>query len=909
MAVSPSEIELALDELKRKPYSPSSFFFGFLEAHDAPKATISKIRKSSDAHGVEFVWPRKIAFRSAEKGHVLKEFESVRAANSNRKNAPRFVLVSDGVNISGYDSVTDEPWHDSFDNLNSHFNMTLPLAGLERYRSVDENPADIKAAGRLAKFYDAILEANPSWSGLTHRHELNLFMTRVLFCMFSEDTGIIPEEIFTRTIDQNTRSDGGDVSAVLTHVFRALDVKKTDRVGFPSYVDDFPYVNGGLFREITPVPNFSRRARSILIEACHLNWSEINPDIFGSMIQGVVDEKKRGELGMHYTSVPNIMKLIGPLFLDALKSEFDQAGNNVGKLQRLLSKLHRIRIFDPACGSGNFLIISYREIRRLEMAIFQKLQQLSKQSMLPMSQVRLSQFYGIEYTDFAAETAKLALWIAEYQANKEFEAVFGTAPPVLPLKDAGRIVCGNALRVSWSDVCDPSVGHEVFIVGNPPYLGRAKQSAEQKEDMVLVYGQDVNGFKKLDYVTAWIWRACHYYKQANVAGDFSFVVTNSVCQGEQVYTLWPHVMAMGFEISFAHPGFKWANSAAKKAGVTCSIIGVSNQAGEKRRLFTDDAMRLVANINPYLIAYENVYVKAKRSARDARPTMSFGSMPNDDGNLILNRSQKEALEANYPAATKYIRRLYGSQEYNKGIERWCIWVDPGENEAAESIAPLKARFDAVRSYREGSDRAATNALANIPYRFGEVRQEPCEHVLIVPSVYSEKRQYVPCGLLTSAPIVTNLAFAVFDGPIWLLGLLMTKLHAVWIKTVCGQLETRIRYSNTLGYNTFPLVDLSARQRQMIEDDVWRIMEQREAASDMNIGKLYDAKTMPDELRAAHQALDETVEKIYRGRLFRDDTERVEHLFNLYVLQNGDTSDEADSDVEVVMIDEMFEEEA
>ncbi|TLX16769.1 DNA methyltransferase [Rhizobium sp. MHM7A] len=905
MAVSPSEIELALDELKRKPYSPSSFFFGFLEAHDAPKATISKIRNSSDALGVEFVWPRKIAFRSAEKGHVLKEFENVRAANSNRKNAPRFVLVSDGVNISGYDSVTDEPWHDSFDNLNSHFNMTLPLAGLERYRSVDENPADVKAAGRLAKFYDAILEANPDWSGLTHRHELNQFMTRVLFCMFAEDTHIIPEDIFTRTMEQNTKVDGSDVAMVLSKVFEALDLKVKDRVGFPSYVNDFPYVNGGLFRDKTAVPRFSQRARTILIEACRLQWAEINPDIFGSMIQGVVDEKKRSELGMHYTSVPNIMKVIGPLFLDDLKAEFEQAGNNVKRLEKLLAKVARIRVFDPACGSGNFLIISYRELRRLENAIFKKLQSLASQSMLPMSQVRLSQFYGIEYADFAAETAKLSLWIAEYQANKEFEVEFGKAPPALPLKDGGNIVRGNAARVDWLTVCPPDPSGTTYIVGNPPYLGGTSLEPEQKEDMALLFAQHLDVYKYLDYVSCWFLKGADYC--GATGAQAAFVSTNSICQGEQVGLLWPLMFQRKMEITFAHLSFKWRNNASKNAGVTCVIVGFAASAPRTKRIFENETVRVADNINPYLLDFENVIVYPRTRPLTSIVPVTNGSKPTDDGNLFLTAEERNRLVAAHPEAASFLRRVYGSKEYINGIERWCLWIPDDRVEEALGIAPIARRIEAVREFRLASPKIPTQKRAEVSHKFDQIRQEECEHVLIIPSVYSEKRQYVPCGLLTSSPVVTNLAFAVFDGPIWLLGLLLSRLHAVWIRTVCGQLETRIRYSNTLGYNTFPLIDLSARQQQQIEDAVWEVVAQREAHSGTSIGKLYDVKTMPESLRAAHQTLDDTVERIYRGRAYRDDTERVEHLFRLYVLQRPEVGDSTTLDVELSVDEDAADE--
>lgn len=884
MAVSPSEIELALDELKRKLYAPSSFFYGFLEAHDAPKATISKIKNASDVDGSEFIWPRKIIFRGATKGNVLAEYEKLRAANNNRKSGHRFVLVTDGVSISGYDSLTDEPWHDTFDNLNSHFNMTLPLAGLERYRSVDENPADVKAAGRLAKFYDAILDANPDWSGLTHRHELNQFMTRVLFCMFAEDTHIIPEDIFTRTMEQNTKTDGSDVSMVLSKVFEALDLKMKDRDGLPSYVHDFPYVNGGLFRDKTAVPRFSQRARTILIEACRLQWAEINPDIFGSMIQGVVDDKKRSELGMHYTSVPNIMKVIGPLFLDDLKAEFDQAGSNVKRLEKLLTKLARVRVFDPACGSGNFLIISYRELRRLENAIFKRLQSLASQSMLPMSQVRLSQFYGIEYADFAAETAKLSLWIAEYQANKEFEAEFGKAPPALPLKDGGNITHGNAARVDWLVACPPDETSITYIVGNPPYLGGTTLEPEQKKDMALLFADQLEAYKYLDYVGCWFLKGADYC--AATGAEAAFVATNSICQGEQVSLLWPLMFKRNMEITFAHLSFKWRNNASKNAGVICIIVGFAKQAPRVKRIFDDETVRVATNISPYLMDFENIIVYPRTTPLTALVPIDNGNKPTDDGNFFLTGEEKADLVSAHPDATQYLRRAYGAKEYINAIERWCLWIPDEEVEKARKIPPIARRIDAVKNFRLASPKLPTQKRAEVPHKFDQIRHDDSE-LIIVPRHFSEHREYLTVGVLDgSRSIVTDACFAIFKAPMLVFAIMSSKLHTAWTAGVGGRIKSDYRYSNTLVYNTFPMPELSIHQVGELEDCAWRIIECRESNPGKSMAELYDPGKMPVPLREAHRDLDKTLETIYRGRMFKNDEERIKFLLKLYETQTA-----------------------
>jgi hypothetical protein len=879
MTVSPSEIEVALDALKSQPYDPRVFPLRFLEAHDLPKSTISRLKASIDTSilNEDVILPKKFCFRhtEADSGEELARMMGQKVT----KSSPRFLFTTDGRSFSGFDRNTGETWHDTFDRLNDHFNMTLPLAGIERYKSVDENPADIKAAGRLAKFYDAILETNKEWTTDDFRHALNLFMTRVLFCMFAEDTGIIADEVFTATLEENTKVDGSDVDQVLARVFEAMNLKIADRGDFPAFVRAYPYVNGGLFRDQTPVPIFSRKSRRILIDACQLDWAEINPDIFGSMIQGVVDPDKRGELGMHYTSVPNIMKVIGPLFLDSMQAEFQAAGKNPRRLQALLNRIYNLRIFDPACGSGNFLIIAYRELRRLELAVIERLQSLPGQGVLPMSQIRLSQFFGIEYTDFATETAKLSLWIAEHQANKEFKSILGTAPPDLPLRDSGNIVRGNALRTDWNSVCRVTGNEEVYVVGNPPYLGRAKQSRSQKEDMAVTFGPDFKGYAKLDYVAAWVMKACQFLK--GKTGDCALVVTNSICQGDQVSTLWPEVIKAGFHINFAYTSFKWSNSASKKAAVTCAIVGFSQQGRTERKIFDGDTFRVVPNISPYLINYENAFVRARSTPYDSRPVMNFGSMANDGGSLFLTAMEYQKIIAEYPEASAFMRRAYGSREYVKSIERWCIWFDETQLVAAREIPELARRIDAVATYRKESDRAATRELANVPYRFGEVRYSECDHVLVVPRHFSENRTYLTVGVVDGQNIVSDACMAIHDCPLYIMALMSSRMHILWAELVAGRIKTDLRYSNLLVYNTFPVPELSERQIASLEQCAWDIIAAREESQGLSLATMYTPGKMPENLLAAHRDLDVTVERIYKQGAFRDDVDRLRHMLRLY----------------------------
>jgi len=880
------EIESKLKALADEPFDPSVFPYRILEAYDAPRATVKKLQNGSMNKGEQdgdVLWKGKFFFRRAPSGKAAATLDLMMAAPAAEANRPRFLVSSDGEEVSGIDTKSGEKFHVRRSELNEQFDFFLPLAGVERFKAAEENPADIKAANRLAKFYDAILERNPEWKSAERRHELNLFMTRVLFCMFAEDTGIIAKDLFTRTVDEFTdETDGGDVHQVLGAVFAAMDRKEGDRNGLPTFAKDFPYVNGGLFRERTAVPFFSRKARQLLIDAAQLNWAEINPDIFGSMIQAVVDPSLRGDLGMHYTSVPNIMKLIKPLFLDRLEKEFEASKDNPKRLEKLLSRIYRIRVFDPACGSGNFLIISYRELRRLEMRIFKRLQEISPQFALPMSQVRLSQFYGIEYADFAAETAKLSLWISEYQVNKEFEGVFGSAPPALPLKDSGNIVTGNALRLSWSEICPVHGDSETFVVGNPPYLGSTYQTDEQKSDMKYVFANRTTSYKNLDYVAAWYLKGAEYI-QKNCA-ECAFVATNSICQGEQVPMLWPLLFSYGIEISFAHTSFKWKNNAAYRAGVTCVIVGIRKKTDSPKLLISSDMAKPVRNIGPYLIEMEDLVVnKLSRPLSHIRK-MEWGNKATDGGFLILSSVEKDSLLARYPEAASLVRRYIGSQEMIRGIIRWCLWIEDDQLELARSIPEISSRIDAVDKFRASSKAAETRGFSGMGHKFRQIQN--VGEGIIVPRITSEKRNYIPCAIIDKDVIASDQTYVIYGGEPYLMAIISSRLHLVWVSTVCGQMETRIRYSNTLGYNTFPVPELSSDQKQALEDCAWKIIEEREANPGKTISELYDPKTMPKGLLQAHQDLDATLETIYRGRQFKDDTERLEHLFKLYAARTG-----------------------
>jgi len=876
-----AEIESSLKDLVEAPFSAETFIFRFLEIYDAPKATVTKLRQGTTNQAKapgDLLWNKKLFFRVAEEGQAASTVDAMAADPLFKKYAPRFLLATDGEEVYCRDIKTDQTRDISFDKLNDIFDFFLPLAGIERYEGVAENPADIKATARLAKLYDAILEANPDWLGCDHTHELNLFMTRMLFCFFAEDTSIFAKDLFTSSLMTLTREDGTDTCSVLDTVFSAMNTPDREREKLPEFARRFPFVNGGLFHDQTPIPKFSKRARRLLKECGDLSWRDINPDIFGSMIQAVVEPGMRGDMGMHYTSVPNIMKVLQPLFLMSLEEEFEAARDSEAKLQKLLQRIYHIRVFDPACGSGNFLIIAYRELRKLESRIFERQKAIIRQWSLPMTGVRLTQFFGIELTDFAAETAKLSLWIAEYQINELFKAEFGSAPPALPLSDSGNIVHGNACRVDWLNVCPHKESCETYIVGNPPYLGSGQQSVGQKDDMKAVFSDNGNAYKRLDLVACWFAQAAVFCKLGNAA--FAFVSTNSICQGEQVNLLWPSIINNGLEIGFAHQSFKWKNNATKNAGVTCVIVGVRPVSKARKVLYLGDHARTVDNINAYLIEMDNVIVLKRSTPLFESPIMVKGNQPTDNGNLLFLNEDKDSLLCDYPEAEKFLRRFYGSQEFIRGIERWCLWIEDDGLNHALLIPPIASRILATKKMREASVDSGTRNLANTPHQFREMHSAQ-NHLIIVPSVSSEKRNYLPVGVLSPNSMVSNLAFAIYDAPDYLFSVLSSRLHAIWTAAVGGQLETRLRYSNTLVYNTFPLPDLSNEQKEILEEHTIEILGAREAHPGKTIAWLYDPETMPANLLQAHKELDDALEQMYIGRPFRNDTERLEHLFKLY----------------------------
>jgi hypothetical protein len=602
------------------------------------------------------------------------------------------------------------------------------------------------------------------------------------------------------------------------------------------------------------------------------------------MFQAVISVDQRGSLGQHYTSVPNIMKVIEPLFLNDLYEELEKAGNSANKLNTLLHRIHHLKIFDPACGSGNFLIIAYKELRILEMKIFKDLKKIKGTLGSGnfdfgnefLSHIRLSQFYGIEIDDFAGEIAKLALWLAEHQMNMAFFNEFGRTNPTLPLKEAGKIVQGNACRLDWEAVCPKEKGDEIYILGNPPYLGAKLQDKSQRDDLLFVF-KGINGFKNLDYISIWFFKGSKYIKDTKF--ELAFVSTKSIVQGNQVGLLWPNLFEQNIEIGFGYTPFKWTNNAKDKAGVQVIILSIKCKKVKKKKYLFTDFKKEVTNIGPYLNDGPSIIVLSRRTNLSKLPEMVFGNMPLEGNFLKLSNTEKESFETEDIRTAKFIKPLIGGAEFLKGIERYCLWIEDDDLEEASQIEIIKKRIERVKKFRMNGGEVA-RTLANRSHQF-RYRRIAVNSFLLIPCTTSERREFMQCGFFDSKFIIMHSAQAIYDSDPYILAVLSSKLQMIWVKAVGGYLGTSIRYSTEICYNTFPFPKISTQRKREITQSVFRILEEREKHSDKTMAQLYDPDKMPEGLRAAHRQNDEIIEKCYRPTPFNSDEERLEYLFKLY----------------------------
>ena len=871
------------------------FIYDFLSVYDFPKATITKLRKGTNnlatESGAVYLKNRLYYQQVAADGNLMQHFADLKQKVNQLGAKPRYMMVTDFNNVLAEDTKTGDTLDVEFERLPQKFEFFLAWNGIEKADFDKENPADIRAAERFAKLYDVVVKDNPDAS----RHGLNLFLIRVLFCLFAEDTDIFEKNLFTNRIKEITSQDGSDLDAFFKQLFSVLDIEKANwPTDTPSWLEDFPYVDGDLFKDPHESLNFSEHSRKMIIDAGEkLEWDQINPDILGSMIQAVASEDSRSHLGMHYTSVPNIMKVIKPLFLDDLRQAFEDAKGNEDKLNQLYDRIGKIKFMDPACGSGNFLIITYKELRQLEIDIIKELNHMGIATMYVPS-VTLDQFYGIEIDDFACDVTRLSLWIAEHQMNKQLhKEITDAVRPTLPLQHAGAIVCGNALRIDWNEVLPHKKDDEVYLFGNPPYLGSKLQSKSQKNDLEYALNS-AKGYKKLDYISGWFYLGAKYIQHTKA--QYAFVSTNSITQGEQVAFLWD-VLPKSISIRFAYKSFKWGNNAKNNAGVTVVIIGMCDESQViKSYIFSNNLVEQVNEISPYLTSgTKATVVKPVGKNLNGLPSASFGSMPRDDGNLLLDNEEKNKILEKHPEAQMIIKLFLGSKDFIDGVNRYCFWIDSKEKlELANNIPTIKHRFTRVSEFRSQSKAKSTQQYALKPYRFvqrGEYEKalQKSDHFnsIIIPRHSSENRAYVPMGITSQETVIADSAIAIYNAPLWLLGLLESRMHMTWLQAVGGKLETRYRYSAGLVYNTFPVPELSTRRKNEIEELVWKILDIRDEEGG-TLAELYGSplaeknpKPMNPRLKAAHEELDQVVDRAYKSSGFKDDNERLALLLDMY----------------------------
>lgn len=905
------EIESAISDLALEPFDAVEFPFVFLAAFGNKETALKRLRagnnNASDVPGGVLLRSN-IHIAACESGGVGETLKALRASPATTKAKAKFILATDGQTLEAEELSTGETITCDYPDFPNHFGFLLPLAGISTIKEIKDNPIDVRATSRLNKLYVELLNENPDWAKAERRHDMNHFMSRLVFCFFAEDTDIFNGDgLFTKTVEQYSERDGTNTHQVLSEIFRAMNIKLAERATvqprLPSWANGFPYVNGGLFSGSTEVPRFTRMARTYLLHAGNLNWQKINPDIFGSMIQAVADDEERGALGMHYTSVPNILKVLNPLFLDSLRAQLDAAGDNKAKLLNLRKRMARIRVFDPACGSGNFLVIAYKQMREIEAEINRRRSEANNKSEIP-----LTNFRGIELRDFPAEIARLALIIAEFQCDVLYRGQQDALAEFLPLSAENWIICGNALRLDWLRIC-PSIGTavrviaddlfstpldqaeidfeneggETYICGNPPYLGSRGQDVAQKEDLAAATSDSIQGFRGLDFVAGWLVKAAKYLEE--VKADFSFVTTNSICQGQQVSLLWPWLLGRGLRIKFARSSFKWSNLAAHNAGVTVVIVGVTSAGGGAAKLFETDVfggetVRDVSNISPYLVPGKNVFVSSSSTPLSIDSALDRGSAPTDGGAYLFGSSDRDQAVEGYPFLAKAIVRAYGANEFAKGLIRWALKPDLLSREVWMANDFVASRVSAVRKSRSMSPKEATKNAANTPERYTEDRFI-ADPIIFVPQLVAEGREYVTPGLLPANSMVLAPHFQIDAESLVPFALIASRLHMVWIATVCGKLKTDFRYSNTLGWNTFPIPLLTEQNKTDLTACAEDILLAREAHFPATIAELYDPDKMPDNLRRAHERNDEVLERIYIGRRFKNDTERLEKLFDLY----------------------------
>ncbi|WP_259404655.1 DNA methyltransferase [Hymenobacter sp. HSC-4F20] len=796
---------------------------------------------------------------------------------------PKYILVSDFARFRLYDLDEGTSVDFALEELHQHLHLFSFLTGYQKRQYQAEDPANIKAAELMGELHDALLQ------GGYHGHKLEVLLVRILFCLFAEDTAIFEKDAFRAFLEEHTREDGSDVGTQLAQWFSVLDQAPQDRQRqLPAHLQQLPYVNGSLFTEFFPFPAFDKALREQLIRCTYFDWSRISPAIFGSLFQSVTDPVKRRNLGAHYTSEANILKVIQGLFLDELRQELAAAGQNRTKLDQLHRRLEKIRFLDPSCGCGNFLVVTYRELRVLEQEILER--QFAAQvatgqtvDLTLYARVQVDQAYGIEVEEFPARIAEVAMWLMDHQLNLRLSEAFGNLYLRLPLTRTAKIVHGNALTTDWEAVAPKD--QLSYILGNPPFIGQAWQTAQQKAEVAAV-AKGLKAVGALDYVSAWLLKAAQYIQDTTV--KVAFVSTNSITQGEQVSILWGELMQKyGVKIHFAHRTFKWSNEARGNANVFCIIVGFGLETPTQCALYdyptpkAEPLKRLVPHINAYLVDAPDIFVANRTKPLSKVPQMVWGNKPSDGGFLILSTEEKNELLTKEPSAAPWIRKYVGGEELIRGTERWCLWLVDASPSEIQRLPLVKARVEAVRKTRLGSIAPSTQKRAATPTLFVQVAQ-PDSDYLAIPEVSSERRIYIPIGFLPKEVIASNTVQMVPDATPYLFGLLTSTMHMTWMRHTCGRLKSDFRYSSSLVYNNFPFPSSpTPKQVAAVEAAAQQVLAARAQFPMESLATLYDPLTMPPALVKAHQQLDKAVDLCYRAAAFPTELSRLEYLFAEY----------------------------
>lgn len=918
MKIALQQVQQNIGEIANRHEYTRDILYELLAAYGRSKSAITQLReghlnKAEDENAVlqkDVVYFKTFPAGTQLEHEVIKLYEDPLTQRYN----PRYLIATDLTNLAAKDNLKDTTLTIKLADIDDHLDFFYGWTGDEVVDTKTEAVADRRAADKMNELYVEIEKQNRAEfvSNPKFRHELNVFFTRLLFCFFAEDTGIYEDGQFTTAIKTYTQTDGSDLAWFFGELFTSLDTE--DKSELKSPFKEFPYVNGSIFntkKHEIAIPKFSAQARHLILECGRQNWGEINPDIFGTIFQGVVDPEHRDENGMDYTSVPNIMKVIKPLFLDGLHEQFDKYYDNEKKLWALLGRVQKIKVFDPACGSGNFLIIAYKELRQLQHAIIGRIDELMPTGIgvkIPDNQlININNFYGIEIDDFAHELAVLSLFLAKHQMNQEFAQQFSKSLSIIPLIDIPTIVRGNAAQLDWHEVC-PNVGRaasrteqevlfdfdeprqtelaisqkiydEIYIIGNPPYLGQRNQKDQHKKDLAFVFGDDKTAkYKKMDYVCIWFMKGAKYIR--GTSARLSFVSTNSVTQGVQIEQLWPRLFSEGVDVKYAYRPFKWTNSARDVSGVYCVVISLGGVDQKVDKYIFEESLRTAAeNINPYLIDGDNIIVEKAKYPLNNFHKMLGGCQPREGGYLMLDSEDREQLIDEDSRVEKFILPMVGSNEFLKDQAKWCIWIDDAQLDEARQIPVLNARIDKVREHRIKGN-TVEKTFANVPWKFVTTKR-PIKNQIIVPAVTTSARDYIPIGLLDRSTIVNSRAYCLFDAELYYLAILSSRMHNTWVKTVSGRLGDAINYSSNICYNTFPAHSLTATERDQLNKSARQILLVRAAHPEKTLADMYNPDQMPADLREAHEENDYLVDNLYKKGGFTNDEDRLTALFALY----------------------------